>query len=105
MAIKSKEDLILAYKSLMQETPTDAELGILEDLSDTLNDLSTKANATASDSEDWKAKYEKCDAEWRKRYADRFVGKTSEDVPEVKEEREKERGQDITINDLFTVKE
>lgn len=95
---RSKEELLTAIRSKLGETPTDEELSLLEDVSDTL-DGTTEG---AKDDTDWKAKFEENDAKWRKKYTDRFLGKTEDDIPEVKEEKQKDKAENISIEDLFT---
>ena len=109
MAIVGMNDLLNRIKKTMSETPTDEEIQLVEDFTDTFTSLSKDGG------EDWKAKYEeleksskeaydKNDAEWRRRYTDRFMGKV-EDIPEVKKAQEETRAESITIDDLFTRKE
>lgn len=109
MAIVPMNDLLNRIKKGMSETPTDEEIKLVEDFTDTFTSLSKDGG------EDWKAKYEELektseeryqqnDAEWRKRYTDRFMGKV-EDIPEVKQAQEQNRAETITIDDLFTRKE
>ena len=62
-------------KTQFSGNTVDEVLSLLEDISDTLDDLETKAKG---DGEDWKTKYEKNDAEWRQRYQDRFFSGTSD---------------------------
>lgn len=109
MAIVEMQDLYSRIKGKMGEVPSDEDISLLEDFTDTFTSLSK------SESENWKAKFEKSEAEWkekydsndaawRKRYTDRFMGKV-EDIPEVKDSLEKQRAETITIDDLFTEKE
>lgn len=77
--------------AIVGDRQDDDALHLLENVADTLNA-----------DEDWRAKYETVDAEWRKRYRDRFNGKAEEkEEPEEKEEAEEE----ITFDDLFDKKE
>lgn len=69
MAVRKPEELRTALSSLLGDSPTDDGLALLEDLSDTLGDLTGSGSAA-----DWKAKYETNDAAWRKKYKDRFEG-------------------------------
>lgn len=87
MAVRSKEDLITSINAIIGETPDDAGLALLEDVSDTL--------ASYVDTEDWKSRYEENDAEWRKRYRDRFEN-GDESTPPPKQEETK-----LTFEDLF----
>lgn len=67
MAVRTRDELITAVNAIIGETPDDKGLSLLEDISDTF--------ASYDDTEDWKTKYEENDAEWRKRYKERFEGK------------------------------
>ena len=111
MAIKTLEELTNVIKSRFSENPTDDDISLLEDLTDTYNsfsatnneDLSTRLKDAETKNAEWEQKYNDNDAMWRKKYIDRFNGKV-EDVPEVKKSLEAERGANITIEDLFTPK-
>lgn len=67
MAVRTRDELITAVNTIIGETPDDNGLSLLEDISDTFESY--------DDTEDWKTKYEENDAEWRKRYKERFEGK------------------------------
>lgn len=90
MAVRTKEDLIAILTGSFGENLSDDNLALLEDVSDTIDSF--------GDKEDWKTKYEENDASWRKRYKERFEGKTSDTEPEI-ETYETPK----TFNDLFTV--
>ncbi len=95
MAVKTLDAMISAANEIIGENNSDEAISFLEDLTDTIS-------ARQPDVAYWKEKYEQNDAEWRKRYRERFSGKqeTIETVPKVEIE-EKE----ITIDDLFKDKE
>lgn len=67
MAVRTRDELIAVVNAIIGDTPDDNGLSLLEDISDTF--------ASYDDTEDWKTKYEENDAEWRKRYKERFEGK------------------------------
>lgn len=69
MAVRTREELIESINTLIGEDASDDSLAILEDFTDTYNDLSEKA----SDSTNWKEKYEENDSEWREKYKKRFL--------------------------------
>lgn len=75
--------------AIVGERQDDDALHLLENAADTLNM-----------DEDWRAKYETVDAEWRKKYRERFNG-GGEEPPKEQQEPEKE----ITFDDLFENKE
>lgn len=91
MAKVTFADLQEQINAIVGDRQDDDALQLLENVADTLNA-----------DEDWRAKYETVDAEWRKRYRDRFNG-----IPEEKEEPEENEGTEekITFDDLFEKKE
>lgn len=94
---RTVEELRTALQELIGERTDDEALAFIEDFNDSVEELSN------NDSEDWKTKYEQNDAEWRKKYRDRFFnGKADEDIKDPKakpqEETEEEK---TTIDDLF----
>jgi len=85
---KTKQEIIDEVRTLFPEDPTDEQLAILEDLDDSIS----------TETEDWKQKYEDNDKMWRKKYTDRFNGKTvEEDEPQVEEQPNKK----YLYSDLF----
>ena len=91
MAKVTFDELRQQINAVVGERQDDEALHLLENVADTLNP-----------DEDWRSRYETVDAEWRKRYRDRFNGKAEEkEEPEEKEEVEEE----ITFDDLFEKKE
>jgi len=94
MAIKTKAELLELVKARIGDDTSDEALAIIEDVTDTLDDYETRI----ADSGDWKARYEQNDADWRKKYKERFFAPTEEpeeiDEPEEVEEKR-------TFEDLF----
>ena len=90
MAVLSKEDLIAKLTRRFGEDLSDDNLVLLEDVADTIDSL--------RDKEDWKTKYEENDASWRKRYKDRFEGKTDDSELEIETYESPKK-----FDDLFTV--
>jgi len=95
--IKTKEEIISAVKERIGEDTSDESLALLEDVTDTLSDFESKA----SDSTDWKTKYEENDASWRQKYRDRFMSGGSSDSDE-QDEQEEDKPVPKTFADLFT---
>lgn len=79
MAVISTEDLIKAITARIGEDVSDEAITLLENLTDTLKDRDAKISNPAT--EDWKAKHDALDADWRKRYMDRFT-KGIENLPD-----------------------
>lgn len=71
MAVKTREEILASLRSRVGEQTDDETISFIEDLTDTLSDLETKARG---DGTDWKAKFEENDQEWRKKYTERFYG-------------------------------
>ena len=82
MAVKTREEILAELKTRVGEQTNDETIAFLEDVTDTLSDLETKAKG---DGTDWKAKYEENDAEWRKKYTERFYSsEPNPDTPKPK---------------------
>lgn len=80
MAVKTREEILEELKARVGEQTDDETIAFLEDVTDTLSDLETKAKG---DGTDWKTKYEENDAEWRKKYTERFYSSDSNPNPEL----------------------
>lgn len=97
MAVKTKEEILTAIKTRVGEQNDDDTIAFIEDITDTLSDLETKAQG---DGTDWKSKYEENDAEWRKRYTERFYSSDPEDDPA--DDPPDDPSKPKTFADLFT---
>ena len=100
--IKTKDELLTAVSALLGDLTTDEAIEFLEDLLDTITDLEEKV--TVDDGEDWEAKYQELDRDWRERYTARFFNKDENDPlpdpePEVIDEEPK------TFEELFVEEE
>lgn len=94
MAIKSYDELMDSLKEILKDNTSDEALSFIEDMNDTLKENS---------GEDWKARYEENDRQWREKYKARFFDGKKEDEVVVTEEEEVEKP--LRYEDLFTVKE
>ena len=105
MAVKTLDEILAAIRTRLGEDTSDDALAIIEDVADTFKDYETRT------SEDWKSKYEDLDAEWRKRYRDRFFQKPDDkeippdDVVNDNEEDLKEESETKSFDELFEEKE
>ena len=99
MAIKSREDLLKSLNTLIGDNSTDENLAILEDVTDTLKDYEEKT----ADQTDWKSKYEQNDADWRKKYKDRFL--SGETIKDEQEEDVEKDSKPLTFDSLFKERE
>lgn len=95
MSVVSKEDLIKRFAEKFTGDTSDEVIQLTEDLTDTLEDFI----ARVEDKEDWKAKFEENDENWRKKYKDRFL-EPSDNEEEIHEQDEDENT-NVTFNDLF----
>lgn len=97
-------------KERVGEDSSDEALKFLEDMTDTFNDLHTKATThNKKTDEDWKKEIEEVENKWRTKYRDRFFSGSNNDddvddmvMPEVKKPTPEES---VTFDDLFTEKE
>lgn len=97
MAIKSREELIAQVTATIGANTSDEAIALIEDVSDTLTDLETKANG---DGTDWKSEAERIDKEWREKYVSRFTsGSNKEDDKE--DDTGKEEEKDYSFENLF----
>jgi hypothetical protein len=105
MAVRTRDEILAAIRSRLGDDTSDEALTIIEDIDDTFKDYETRIG------EDWKGKYDELDAQWRKRYRDRFFQKASngettpEDVKDDNEEDLKEESEVKDFDELFTEKE
>lgn len=99
MAIKSREDLLKSLNTLIGDNSSDDNLAILEDVTDTLKDYEEKT----ADQTDWKTKYEQNDADWRKKYKERFL--SGETIKDEQEEDVKKDSKTLTFDSLFKERE
>lgn len=104
--VKTREDILSEVKERFKDDTTDSTLSFIEDLSDTINDLDTKAQGQT----DWQKKYEENDKEWREKYKARFFeGGTPDPVTKPEPETEPEErtpgyhddGTPMTFDELF----
>ena len=99
MAIRSREDLLKSLNTLIGDNSSDDNLAILEDVTDTLKDYEEKT----ADQTDWKTKYEQNDADWRKKYKERFL--SGETIKDEQEEDVKKDSKTLTFDSLFKERE
>lgn len=95
MAIRTREELLASINGLVGESTTDETISIIEDLTDTLADFEDRV----SDSTDWRNRYEQNDAEWRRRYRDRFFTSDGNEDDDIDGEPE---NPPLRYEDLFS---
>lgn len=97
MAVKTREEILESFKTKLGENPDDESISFLEDVTDTLDDFEKRANG---DGTDWKSKYEENDANWRKKYTERFFSNEPEPNPKPDTKPEPD-DTPRTFSDLF----
>lgn len=98
MAVRTREEILEAIRTIVGEATDDNTISFIEDVSDTLTDLETKAKC---DGEDWEQKYRDNDENWRKKYTERFFS-TPDTEPDIEPEPEPEpEPEKKTFADLF----
>lgn len=100
MAVKTREEILESLRGRFGEEPTDDDIAMLEDITDTFTDFEEKTN----DATNWKNKYEENDKAWKKKYSDRFFSKGGDGIVNPVEPDEPEEPMK-SFDDLFTVKE
>lgn len=105
MAILTREDYLERLNTLVGEDNSDEALQIIEDFTDTFDNLGTQNDN--NDNENWKQKYEELDATWRQKYRDRFMNSqtTEEDVIEEQEDNVETDGELKEYDELFEERE
>lgn len=97
MAVKTREEILESFRTRLGENPDDDSISFLEDVTDTLDDFEKRANG---DGTDWKSKYEENDANWRKKYTERFFSIEPESNPKPDTKPEPD-DTPRTFSDLF----
>ena len=106
MSILNREDFFNRVREHIGDDSSDASISFLEDMTDTYNDMESRANS--ADSEDWKKKYEELDESWKKKYKHRFFSGDNRTNPNSgdsgSDEEDSYDPESITMNDLFKTK-
>lgn len=103
MAVVNKDTIMERLRENFNDNDSDDVLGLLEDVTDTLNDYQSRLEENG----DWKERYEQNDREWRQKYKDRFFNNDPEPDPEPDKDLEPEPDKDpeqatpTTFEELF----
>ena len=103
MAVLNREEFIARLQERVGEGTSDEDIAFLEDFTDTYNDLESRGST------DWESKYNALDADWRRRYKERFFdgdspepdGETGKIVNVAGDTEIVEEEKELTIDDLF----
>ena len=96
MAKLSKDDLIEKVKNYVGDRKDDETIEIIEDISDSID---------TSDSDEWKQKFEENDKMWREKYISRFFEKNDDGIEDPTGEKDDEKKEYKTFEDLFEEEE
>lgn len=99
MAVVNKDTIMERLRENFNDNDSDDVLGLLEDVTDTLNDYQSRLEENG----DWKERYEQNDREWRQKYKDRFFNNDPEPDPDPEPEPDKDPEQPTptTFEELF----
>jgi 2-phospho-L-lactate transferase/gluconeogenesis factor (CofD/UPF0052 family) len=98
--VKTKDEIMEEIRTYIGERSDDQTIALIENISDTIDDYAAHG--------DYDEKLMAVEAEWRRKYIDRFMngGENKSDVKvEKTEDEEKEKAEEIKIEDLYTEKE
>lgn len=97
MAVVNKDKIMERLRENFNDNDSDDVLGLLEDVTDTLNDYQSRLEENG----DWKERYEQNDREWRQKYKDRFFNNDPEPDPEPEPDKDPEQTTPTTFEELF----
>lgn len=97
MAVVNKDTIMERLRENFNDNDSDDVLGLLEDVTDTLNDYQSRLEENG----DWKERYEQNDREWRQKYKDRFFNNDPEPDPEPEPGKDPEQETPTTFEELF----
>ena len=97
MAVVNKDTIMERLRENFNDNDSDDVLGLLEDVTDTLNDYQSRLEENG----DWKERYEQNDREWRQKYKDRFFNNEPEPDPEPEPNKDSEQETPTTFEELF----
>lgn len=96
MSVRTREEILETIRTRIGDQTDDETISFLEDVTDTLTDLETRANG---DGENWEQRYKDNDEEWRRKYKERFFSSEPSEPKEPKQGEEEEKPK--TFEDLF----
>lgn len=105
MAVVNKDTILARLRENFNDNDSDDVLGLLEDVTDTLNDYQSRLEENGN----WKERYEQNDREWRQKYKDRFFNNDPEPDtepepdkdPEPEPDKDPEQATPTTFEELF----
>ena len=100
MAVVNKDTIMERLRENFNDNDSDDVLGLLEDVTDTLNDYQSRLEENG----DWKERYEQNDREWRQKYKDRFFFFFFEPDPEPEFNKDPEEATPTSFEELYHIK-
>lgn len=97
MAVVNKDTIMERLRENFNDNDSDDVIGLLEDVTDTLNDYQSRLEENG----DWKERYEQNDREWRQKYKDRFFNNDPEPDPDPEPDKDPEQATPTTFEELF----
>ena len=97
MAVVNKDTIMERLRENFNDNDSDDVLGLLEDVTDTLNDYQSRLEENGN----WKERYEQNDREWRQKYKDRFFNNDPEPDLEPEPDKDPEQATPTTFEELF----
>lgn len=101
MAVLTRDDYFARLQTVLGSDTSDEGIALLEDMTDTYNDLEQRANG---DGVDWEQRYKDLDESWKKKYRHRFFSGGSSAIPRDRDDDgagQADRATTIGFNDLF----
>lgn len=98
--VKTKDEIMEEIRAYIGDRADDQTIALVENISDTIDDYAAHG--------DYDKKLMAIEAEWRRKYIDRFMngGENKNEVEvEKTDDEEKDNAEEITIDDLYTEKE
>lgn len=98
--VKTKDEIMEEIRAYIGDRSDDQTIALIENISDTIDDYAAHG--------DYDEKLMAVEAEWRRKYIDRFMtgGEKKNDAEvEKTEDEEKDKSEEIKIEDLYTEKE
>ena len=98
--VKTKDEIMEEIRAYIGDRADDQTIALVENISDTIDDYAAHGN--------YDEKLMAVEAEWRRRYIDRFMngGENKIEVEVAKtDDEEKDNAEEIKIEDLYTEKE
>ena len=97
--VKTKDEIMEEIRAYIGDRSDDQTISLIENISDTIDDYAAHG--------DYDEKLMAVEAEWRRKYIDRFMsgGENKNEVEAEKTDEEKDKSEEIKIEDLYTEKE